>query len=242
MEYGSQKAAIRLLNLVLGLMVLTPSGAQDLRWDVRHERMLRDRAGVLAMDEHGVTYVEKDTTTRWDYQDIQQLWISTRKIVIVTYTDRLWLLGIDKEFEFYLTSEGQTFEPAYKRLKDKLDQRFVAALADSRPDLLWQIPVKLQGVIRGSEGVLQMGPERIVYKTDREGTSRTWRYGDIENISTSGPFQLTLTTYERANAHYGSLKGFNFQLKQRLDEKRFDLLWKRLNRDKGLRFLAPIAE
>jgi hypothetical protein len=38
------------------------------------------------------------------------------------------------------------------------------------------------------------------------------------------------------------MKGFNFQLKQKLDEKRFDLLWKRLNRGKGLEFLTSIQE
>jgi hypothetical protein len=147
----------------------------------------------------------------------------------VTYKDRKWLLGVDKRFEFFLP-KGKSFEAAYTMLKDKLDRRFVAALADSVPDVLWELPVKLLGTIRGSEGVLQVGPDRIVYKTDRPRQSRTWRYQDLENVSTSDRYQLTLTTYERAWTHYGSLKGFNFQLKQPLDEKRFDMLWKRLQK------------
>ena len=238
MEFGSQKATIRIVSLTLASL----AGAAELRWDVRHERMLRDRTGVLTIDEHGLSYVEKGKSVRWEYQDIQQLLVSPEKLVLVTYKDRPWLLGIDKEFEFFPAQGGQNFEPAYRILKHKLDQRFVAALADSNPDALWQIPVKLTGVIRGSEGVLQVGPERIIYRTEDEGKSRTWRYADIENVSTSGPFQLTLTTYERSKTHYGGWKGFNFQLKQRLDEKRFDLLWKRLNREKGLRFLTSISE
>lgn len=102
--------------------------------------------------------------------------------------------------------------------------------------------MKLLGTIQGSEGVLQVGEERIVYKTDKKGGSRTWRLEDIENVSTSGPFQLTLITHERAKTQYGSMKGFNFQLKQKLDQQRFDLLWRRLNRDKGLQFLTSIEE
>jgi len=98
------------------------------------------------------------------------------------------------------------------------------------------------GTIQGSEGILQVGHDRIVYKTERTRQSRTWRYQDIENVSTSGRYQLTLTTYERAKTHYGSMKGFNFQLKQPLDEKRFDTLWKRLNQDQGLQFLTAIEE
>ena len=90
--------------------------------------------------------------------------------------------------------------------------------------------------------MLRFGPGHIVYKTDKKDNSRTWRYQDIDNISTSDPYQLTLTTYELARTHYGGRKGFNFQLKQPLDEKRFNLLWRRLNQNKGLEFLTSIQE
>ena len=100
----------------------------------------------------------------------------------------------------------------------------------------------LLGRVSGSEGALEVGADRIVYKTTKKRQSRTWRYGDIENISASGPFQLTLTTYERAKTHYGNLKGFNFQLKQALDEKRFNLLWRRVNQTKGLELLTSAQE
>ena len=53
--------------------------------------------------------------------------------------------------------------------------------------------------------------------SEKNGASRTWRYQDIENISSSGPFQLTITTFERAKTHYGDLKGFNFELKRPLE-------------------------
>jgi hypothetical protein len=206
--------------------VIAPAGAAELTYEVRHH-------GVLTINEKGVSYQRKMESVHFDYQDIQELWVSPDKLVLVTYKDRKWLLGLDKKFEFFLPP-GKSFEAAYTLLKDKLDRRFVAALADPLPDMLWELPVKLLGTIRGSEGVLQVGPERIVYKTDRPRHSRTWRYQDLENVSTSDRYQLTLTTYERARTHYGSMKGFNFQLKQPLDEKRFDMLWKRLNQDKGL--------
>jgi hypothetical protein len=102
------------------------------------------------------------------------------------------------------------------------------------------VPVKRLGTIRGSEGVLRVASDRIVYSTDQEGQSRTWRYQDIDNISTSGPFELTVTTFERSQRHYGSRKAFNFQLKQPLEEAKFDHLWRRLNRSKGLDFLTSM--
>ena len=57
------------------------------------------------------------------------------KLVIMTYKDRKWLLGVDKEFEFFL-AQGKSFEAAYTMLKDKLDRRFVAAVAAGFAQLL----------------------------------------------------------------------------------------------------------
>jgi hypothetical protein len=56
-------------------------------------------------------------------------------------------------------------------------------------------------------------------------------------ISSSGPFELTITTFERAKTHYGNLKGFNFELKRRLEEAPYNDLWLRLNQSKGLKIL-----
>ena len=252
MEHRSQKVS-RGVGLLVALLAIVPAGAADLTYEVRHHHALNNHSGILTIGETGVSYRQvvpegkrkKNPkgleNVQFDYRDIQELWVSPDKLVLVTYKDRKWLLGVDKEFEFNLR-KGRSFEDAYTMLKDKLDRRFVAALADPRPGALWELPVKLLGTIQGSEGVLQVGPNRIVYRTDRPRQSRTWRYEDIENVSTSDRYQLTLTTYERARAHYGSMKGFNFQLKQPLDEKRFEALWKRLNQDKGLQFLNSIEE
>lgn len=264
MEHRSQKTS-RFVGLAVTLLALVPAGAAELTYQVRHDRPLHDHSrifktkvseGVLTINDQGVGYQQvipegkrkknpkkppKLVSFRFDYQDIQELWVSPDKLVLVTYKDRKWLLGIDKEFEFFLP-KGKSFEDAFAVLKDKLDRRFVAAMADPQPNALWALPVKLLGTIKGSEGLLQVGPDRIVYKTDSPRQSRTWRYQDIENVSTSDRYQLTLTTYERAKTHYGNMKGFNFQLKQPLDEKRFDSLWKRLNQDKGLQYLTSIEE
>jgi hypothetical protein len=233
---------------ILALSIAPALFAQkELRFEVRHDHWRRHGDGTLVITERGVSFQELTKKKQvkhafeLNYQDIQELKLSPAKLTLVTYKDRKWLLGVDKEYEFTLTP-GQSFSEVYTFLKDRLDQRFVAAIADEQVQPLWEIPVKLLGRVNGSEGVLQVGPDRIVYKTTKKGQSRTWRYRDIENISTSGPFQLTVTTYERAKTHYGNLKGFNFQLKQALDEKRFNLFWRLLNQNKGLELLTSAQE
>jgi hypothetical protein len=81
----------------------------------------------------------------------------------------------------------------------------------------------------GRSGEAPRHGHRFACATARKGASRAWRYGDIDNIGTSGPFELTLTTFERALEHFGNRKDFNFQLKEPLDERKYDGLWRRLH-------------
>jgi hypothetical protein len=242
MELRNQKAAFALLA---GLLSLTPAlfAQQEFRYDVRHGRFGTRRVGTLVVSEKGISF--RETTAKpkknvrdwqWDYGEIQQLKIAPKSLTVLTYKDNKWKLGTDRGYQFDLLDEN-TFEKVYNLLKNRLDQRLVAAIPDRPAALLWQVPAKHLLRFGGSEGVLEFGPDVIVYDSSMKNESRTWRYQDIENISTSGPFQLTVTTFERAKAHYGSFKGFNFQLKERLDEDRYNDIWLLLNQSKGLKVL-----
>ena len=201
--------------------------------------------GTLTISDAGVSFQEKykDGKTpkhphdwRWDYQDIQQLKVTPKSLAILTYTDNKWKLGADREYQFDLTGE-KTLDDAYKVLKGRLDQRLVAAVADSPTGMLWEMPVKHLQALVGDEGKLQVGADAITYRSAKMNQSRAWRYEDIDNISSSGPFQLTITTFEHARMNYGSRKSFEFELKQRLEEDRYNDLWLRLNQYKGLKIL-----
>ena len=85
---------------------------------------------------------------------------------------------------------------------------------------------------------------RIVARRDLNGTGGFKRYNcqpagrrgrdaDIDNIASSGPFQLTITTLERAVWHYGDRKDFNFVLKQHIMEAGYNQLWLQLERKNG---------
>jgi hypothetical protein len=241
-EAGHARPAIVSCRAALAILALATMPAlpqQTRRYNVLHDHLRKACSGVLTLDEHGLSFqgaaLKKGKTPHawtWTYPDIQQLTVAPDEIRVLTYKDNLWKLGADREYRFKAAA-GRPLGEAHDFLKGRLDQRLVSELADSDVKALWQMPVKLLGRFRGSEGTLIVGEDRIVYRAGKEDESRTWRYADIDNISTSGPFQLTVTTFERSRSNYGSRKGFNFQLKERLEETSYNELWRRLNSRKG---------
>jgi hypothetical protein len=218
MAFTSEKT----IGMILGLaLAVGAAQAADIRFEVRHEHLRKGCTGTMTVDEKGIYFHgPKDHVWGWEFQDIQQLKLAADRIHLQSYWDDKWKLGADREFDF----TGKIPAELYAVWKDRLDGRFVAGIADSRVKPLWQVPAKHLGRIMGSEGVLEIGDDRIVYKTDHKDDSRTWRLSDIENISSTGPYDFTVITRE---------KGFRFQLKQVLSQARYNELWRRWNDTKG---------
>ena len=196
--------------------------AQGAQFTVRHKHLRGGCAGAMTVDENGVSFTgAKKHAWRWKYEDIQQLRLAPESIYILTYKDSKLRLGKDREYNF---TGKIPAEELYPLLKDRMDQRFVAAVGQALGLPTWSVPVKHLRPIVGSEGTLAFGAEAIVYSTPTKAESRTWRYTDIESIASSGPFQLTVTTLE---------KGFNFQLKQPITEARYNQLWLQIENKNG---------
>lgn len=199
---------------------------------MRHEHLRKGCNGVMTVDDNGVRFAgPKGHSWTWKYPDIQQLRLEPTRIRILTYQDDKRRLGADRAFEF-------TGAPPYETLlqiwRDVMDQRFVAALPpQANVEGVFTIPAKHLKRISGSEGALVFGDDSIAYATPASGDSRTWRYSDIDSISSSGPFQLTITTFERARSDYGDRKQFTFQLKQPITEARYNEIWMQIERKNG---------
>lgn len=197
---------------------------------VRHEHLHGGCNGILTVDGDGIRFAgPKKHAWYWKYEDIQELKLEPRKVRIVTYKDDKLRLGADREYEF--TGDLPAAD-LYQLWKTRMDQRFVAALPEAAPEGV-HFPVKRLKRISGSEGVLTFGKDTIVYTTPAKGESRTWRYMDIDSISSSGPFELTITTFERARWDYGGRKGFDFALKQPIAEAAYNQLWLRIEQQNG---------
>jgi hypothetical protein len=220
--------------LFLALAAGSCAMAQQGAWPVRHRHLHDGAVGTLRVTADSIAFDERDKKDRptshsrqWKYDDIQLLTLGTKTLRILTYEDRRLVPGSDREFVFDRLP-STLVAALYSEWRNRLDTRFVAALADEQVVAEWQLPVKLLHWRNGSQGELRFGADRIVYWTVQGGESRTWRISDIENISSSGPFDLTFTTHEG---------DFRFQLKEELTEEKYNKLWRQTNRSRGLETL-----
>jgi len=199
----------------------------------------------LHISPDGISFEErgkkKEADSRsWRYEEIQQLTVSPSELRILTYQDSKWKLGRDREYVFDRLPEDLAFE-TYPLWTSKLDQRFIAAVPAPEPAPEWKAEAKLDHGLSGTLGTLMIGREQIVFDAGERGASRSWRLIDIENVSSSGPLDLTVTTTEKSGLFRGGSRQFHFQLQQPLIEDQYSALWRRVNRSKGLTFLDSVA-
>jgi hypothetical protein len=206
-----------------GCLILTFAAcASAAQFSVRHEHWRHGCEGILKVDETGVSFEgPKGHAWSWKLQEIQELRLAPRSIHILTYKDSKLRLGADQGYSF---TGNFPAEDLHALLRDRMDQRLVAEVGHAPTNPAFSIPVKHLGRIAGSEGTLAFTADAIVYDSPARNQSRTWRYSDIDAISSSGRFQLTITTPE---------KGFNFQLKQPITEARYNELWLQIEKKNG---------
>ena len=237
MEFRSkaQTGALLILGLSASL-----SAAEPLAFEVRHRHLRHGAAGTLRVADDRLTFEEggkhKAHSRQWRFENIQQLTLSREALRILTYEDSQLKFGHDREFVFDRLPEDLAAK-LYPVFSLRLDQRFVAAIADSQVKALWEMPVKLLRTIGASQGAIVVGADHIIYRTELPEQSRTWRTKDIDMVSSSGPFDLTITTFELDSSNYAGHKDFHFALKRPLAEAEYDSLWRRVCQAKGLQIL-----
>jgi len=167
---------------------------------------------------------------------IQQLTISPSELRIVTHQDSKWKLGRDREYVLDRLPKNLAVD-TYPLWTSKLDQRFIAVVPAPEPAPEWKAGAKLDHRLSATLGILMIGREQIVFDAGERGSSRSWRLIDIENVSSSGPLDLTATTTEKSGLFRAGSRQFHFELQQPLKESQYNALWRIVNRSKGLTFL-----
>ena len=244
MEFRSEAKPGSCLSMgVLFLAALSAPAAwaQSHTYEVRHQHWHGGAPGTLSVSGDGISFQEhgkkgKTDSRQWRYEEIQQLTVSQSDLRILTYDDSKWKLGRDQEYVFDRLPKSLAAE-TYPLWTGKLDQRLIGALPAPESGVEWKGTAKLDQGLAGPVGSLSIGKDWIVFDAGKRDGSRSWRLIDIENISRTGPLDLTVTTSEKAGWFRGGMRQFHFELQQRLPEDKYDALWREINRSQGLVFL-----
>jgi hypothetical protein len=221
------------LSLCFGALLLVGAAlqAQEARFPVRHSRLLRDRIGELIFSETGIEYRTKNVgdARAWKYEDIQQLGLlGPKELTIISYEDSKWKLGKDMFYRFKITT-GEMTPALWTQLQSRLKRPVVSALIPLDIAAKFTIAVKHLRGFGGTQGTLEIGDEYIVYKTAVPKDSRIWHYQDISSVGTTGPYQMRLTSMDRAEGESGGERNFVFSLKERLAPEVYDFIWWKIN-------------
>ena len=230
MAFRSEKA-IGALALFLSLGIRAASEQPSI--PVQHRHLRNGAPGDLKIVDSTLVFREvgkhNDHSREWAFDDIQQLYISPAQVQILTYEDVSWKLGKDRTYKFDHLPEHAA-ERILALVRDRIDWlRLVLAMPDPNLQPLWQIKAKLVDGWGGSEGIVLAGDAAIVYSSAEAGASRTWHFRQIENVSSSGPFDLTVTAFESSGGAVTGTRDYRFQLKTELTGARYNDLWRRIN-------------
>ena len=212
--------------IALGVVAHALTGAP-----VEHKHFRHSGHGELVVTEESIAFTEigkhAEHSRVWKYEQIQQLELSETTLRVLTYEDQNFPLGKDREYIFEQLPKDFA-KSVYPTWKDRLDQRFVAALADQEVSTLIEFPAKLLGLTKGVIGTLLFAEDRVVFRTAKPGESRTWRLSDIDNIASAGPFDFSVVTMEHHGAWNAGTRDFRFQLQRPMEEARFNEMWRKL--------------
>lgn len=233
------QATISALLILASAPAIPLAAGEPFEFQVRHRHLRGGSDGSLRVTDEGISFEEagkhKEHSRGWRYEDIRQLTLSGDVLQILTYDNRRWRLG-DQEYQFDQLSKDLAGK-LDAILSRRLDQRFVAALADAPVKPAWEVGAKLLHWRSGPQGTLIVGADRVVFQTESPEDSRTWRIRDIDVVSSSGPFDLTITTFEHSGGNYAGHKDFHFALKRPIADVEYNALWGRVNQAKGLQIL-----
>jgi hypothetical protein len=216
--------------LLMFLCGVVGSSAQDFQYTVQHHHTLKDCRGVLKINSDGIVFTATKglDSRKWTFDDIRILEIlSSSSISIVSYEDQKRWLGKDKVFEFTLVDKKLTPDLSLFLLNRVKRPMKIAVIPEISDKPVYELSVKHLRTITGTRGILQIYPDKVVYRTPLSRDSRYWRLQDIERFSQPDRFRFQIVSY--AQKAGGPNESYDFQLIEDLPEGVYDFLWVRLH-------------
>lgn len=193
-----------------------PESATSLRWgsSAKLHRGLAKVSGTLIIDGAGVEFrPDKGSTIRWPFVEIQTLDLWPRRIVLIGYEKRGRFRPGVRRYRF---DPGSEMPPS---VAAKLLRRVGRPVRNGNPQPEASSIATLSAHHRTglggtkSNGTLRFGEWGIDYVTSVGKDSRSWRWADIQTLSNTDPYHLTV---------FGYLETYSFDLKEPLKQKTYD--------------------
>lgn len=229
MNMSSHSPKRLILALAVGIVCAPSIAAQVFEYPVLHRHLFKDCRGTLRISEAGVEYqtAHAKDGRKWKFDEIRTIEVnSPQSISLVTYEDQKRLAGKDRIFEFDLLGDKATPQLSAFLLQHVKRPMVLAVLPESgNPD--FELRVKHLGTVSGAMGVLSVFPDRLIFKSSREGDSRLWRLADVERFSQPDRYRFQIVS--RVPMAGGPTEVYNFQLLDDLPSGLYDYLWLRLH-------------
>ncbi|HEY3132728.1 MAG TPA: hypothetical protein VGL91_24975 [Acidobacteriota bacterium] len=202
---------------------MSSATAQAFTLAVRHNHFRGHCSGKLLISEDGIEYSTDYVKHRrkWSYVDLKRVEISTPKeLKLQTYEDKKYRLGPDQEFDFHVV-EGEINSDIYQFLLSKTTRPLITGVAFPTGPFAYEIPAKHRQFQKGTQGLLKIGDNEVVYETPHPKDSRIWLYKDIQNIGLLDPYNFRISTL---------LETYTFDLKIAMTREQYDYVWERVYR------------
>jgi hypothetical protein len=214
--------SIRTFSAMCGIVaaVLIPASAQTQAWQTSakwHRTFKKAERGTLTLDADGVEFRSPKFNRRWKYLDIHTFDLSQRELTLLTYENRPWHEPGERPFRFTLT------EPMPPKVAAEFANRVGKPVRNGAPiastAAIQEIPAHHRAWLGGSNGLLRLKEDGIVYVTESGLDSRSWSWSDIQTLASPNPYEFRVTAFREIA---------EFDLKQPLRRDVFEKLWDRL--------------
>jgi hypothetical protein len=192
--------------------------------------------GELRIHASGIDFKSsKEAHNRqWSWNNIQTVdRFSPTRFTVLTYQDQKLLLGRDQPFDFRVLEGEGLADEIFDLILKNLPRPIVDRIEDDDVEIEYEIPVKHLHTLGGCEGILRFSEDRIIFVTDHQKDTRTWRKDqEVAGIWSIGRFDLQIQVYEKNSGDFYGTRNFRFQLKRPLDPE----YYRSLRRELLLRF------
>ncbi len=168
--------------------------------------------GTLLIDGNGVEFRgENKRSQRWAVSEIQTAFIAPHRLVLKTYLNRSLHRPGERKYRFSL---AQAVPPAVAaQLAGAVARPSQNADPDPDAPAIATIPVRHRAIASGTNGVLRIRQDGIDYVTSSKDDSRSWRWADLQTLSSPDPYHLFV---------FGYRDTYTFNLKAPLSSKLLD--------------------